>query len=100
MCQQYIELTQKMKEKLKTYNDKLKVFLKCILRTIPFMHDLSDESIEEVTYHLKQKYYDPGEIIFRAGDQVEHILLITRGEVDLLMNIENHDFVVHHLYQG
>ena len=26
--------------------------------------------------------------------------MITRGEVDLILNIDNHDFVVHNLYQG
>jgi signal-transduction protein with cAMP-binding, CBS, and nucleotidyltransferase domain len=89
-----------MKAKLKTYNDKLKVFLKVMLKAIPFMRNLSAESIEEVTYHLKQKYYDPNEVIFRPGDPVNQIYLVTRGEVNLIVNIENHDFIVHNLYQG
>lgn len=100
MCQQYPSLTEKMKAKLKTYNDKLKIFLKVILKSIPFMKNLSAESIEEVTYHLKQKYYDPNEVIFRPGDPVDQLYLITRGEVDLIVNIDNHDFIVHNLYQG
>jgi len=100
MCQQYVGLTDKLKAKLKTYNDKLKIFLKLILRSVPFMKKLCNDSVEEVTYHLKQRYFDPDEVIFRAGDQVEYIYLITRGEVDLIVNVDKHDFVVHNLYQG
>ncbi|CAI2375579.1 unnamed protein product [Moneuplotes crassus] len=100
MCVQFPDLKDKMKENLKKYQDKLKLFLKVILRAIPFFQDLSEESIEEITYHLKQKSFDSNEVIERAGETVDRICLVTRGEVDLILNIENHDFVIHNLYQG
>lgn len=100
MCHQYVDVREKLKQNLKSYTDKLKMFLKFTLKSIPFMRNLSDEAIEEVTYHLKQKYVDENEIIYRAGEKVDKIYLITRGEVDLLVNIQAKDFVIHRLYQG
>ena len=67
MCQQFGDLAKKLKENLKGYQDKLKVFLKVSLGDLPFFRNLSKDSIEEVTYHLKQKYYDPNDIIVRGG---------------------------------
>ena len=67
MCQQYGDLVSKMKENLKGYQDKLKIFLKMSLKDIPFFSNLSEDSIEEATYFLKQKYYDQNDIIVREG---------------------------------
>ena len=67
MCQQFGDLAEKLKENLKGYQDKLKLFLKVSLVNIPFFRNLSENTIEEITYLLKQKYYDPNEIIKRAG---------------------------------
>ena len=100
MCQQYVDFADKMKKNLKTYQDKLKMFLKVSLKAIPFFSDLKENTIEELTYHLKQKYYEPSEIIVRAGDPVDDIHLITRGEVDLILSIHNQEFVAHNLFQG
>lgn len=100
MCQQFPDLEVKMKENLKKYQDRLKLFCKLSLKEIPYLKKLSEKSLEEITYHLKQKYYDANDIIFRAGDAVEDIDLITRGEVDLILNVDNHDLVLHNLYQG
>lgn len=100
MCQQFVEVRLRLKHKLKSYNDKLKVFLKTLLQSIPFMSDLSNETLEEVSYHLKQKYYDADEIIYREGDKVDSILFVTRGDVELLLNIQGQEFIIHNLYQG
>ena len=57
----------KDEEEFKNYQDRLKSFLKVSLKYIPFLKNLNGEIIEEITYHLKQKYYDPNEVIFRDG---------------------------------
>jgi CRP-like cAMP-binding protein len=100
MCRQYNDLSLRMKVNMKKYQDKLKIFLKIIIRGVPYFNDLSEDSIEEITYHLRQKYIEPDEIIFRAGDPVDYLRIITKGEVDLITRVENHDLVVHNLYQG
>lgn len=100
MCQQYNELSIRMKRNMKNYQDKLKQFLKIVIRGVPFFKNLSEDSIEEITYHLKQKYYQTDEIIFRAGSPVDYLQIITKGEVDLIMKIDNHELVSHNLYQG
>ena len=65
-----------------------------------FMKNLSDKCIEEITYNLKQEYYEANDIIFRKGDSVEKIYLVTRGEINLLLDIDGKSFELHRLYQG
>lgn len=100
MCRNFLEVRDKLKERLKNYNDKLKLFLKFSMRQIPFMKNLSDKCIEEITYNLKQEYYEANDIIFRKGDSVEKIYLVTRGEINLLLDIDGKSFELHRLYQG
>lgn len=100
MCHQFVDVRVKLKDNLKNYNDKLKVFLKLSLRNVPYMKNLSDEVIEEITYNLKQKYYEDSDVIYRAGSLVENLYIVTRGEVNLMMSIEGHSFQLHRLYQG
>jgi CRP-like cAMP-binding protein len=82
------------------YNDKLKAFLKIVIKNVPYMCNLDDDTVNEITYHLKQKYYDKDDIIYKPGDKVDSIRLVTRGEVSLTVNIEGKDFTFHTLYQG
>ena len=100
MCQQYYEVRNKLKEKLKTYSDKMKLFCKTSLNALPFLDNLKDEIIEEIAYHLKQRYYKQDEVIYRVGDPVENIYFVSRGEIELIYKFKEHDFVLHYLFQG
>ena len=100
ICQQYVELRYKFREKLKTYNDKMKIFFVSSLKSVPFLNDLSNDIIDEISYHLKQKYYHTDEIIFKAGEPAANWYIISKGEVELLYNYDGHDIVTHYLYHG
>ena len=100
LCQQYIELSYKLREKLKSYNDKIKLFFYTSLRSIDFMSNLDNDIIEEITYHLKQTYYNADETICKAGDYVANLYFITRGEIELVYHINGFDIIIHNLYQG
>jgi CRP-like cAMP-binding protein len=100
MCQQFVDVSENLKKKMKEYNDKLKAFLKIVIKNVPYMCNLDDETINEITYHLKQKYFDKDDIIFRAGQPVSNLYLVTRGEVSLTLTLEGKDFIFHTLYQG
>jgi len=50
MCQQFVDVTDKLKVKMRTYKDKLKAFLKIMLRNVPYLQALSNETIEELTF--------------------------------------------------
>ena len=80
MWQQYFKIRNKLKEKLKTYSDKMKLFWKTSLNSLPFLDNLKEEIIEEIAYHLKQKYHKEDEIIYRTGDSVENIYFVSRGD--------------------
>ena len=100
LWQQFVELRFKFREKLKTYNDKMKILLVSTLSSIPFFSGLSHEIIEEITYHLKQKYFHADEFIFRSGESADNFYIITKGDVELLFNHMGHDIVCHYLYPG
>ena len=55
--------------------------------------------MEEIYYHLKPEYYEKQQIIFRTGKTVDKIYFIVSGEVDLLLDINNEEFVIDTLYQ-
>jgi cytochrome c553 len=60
-----------LKKKMKSYKDSYKTFQKEVLKSIDYMSNLSDDSIEEISYYLKQEDFEKDKIIFRAGDPVE-----------------------------
>ena len=100
LCQQYVDLSYRLREKLKSYNDKIKLFFYTSLKAVDFIANLSNEVINEITYHLKQVYYKADETIFKINDPVDNIYFISRGEVELLYHINGNDIIVHNLYQG
>jgi CRP-like cAMP-binding protein len=100
MCHQFVEVTEKLKRKMMTYKDKLKAFLILTLRQVPFLMKLKEDLLEELTFNLKQRYIDKDSIIFRAGEKVDNLYFITRGEVNLSFKMEGKEFILHNLYQG
>ena len=100
LWQQYVDLSSKLREKLKSYNDKIKLFFFTSLKSIYFMKSLDDHIIEEITYHLRNKNYNADEIVYKIGDPADSLYFITRGEVELFFSVNNFDIVIHNLYQG
>ena len=95
---QFYGFYTKLKQKIKNYNDPYKIFLKELLRSVDYLSNLSDDSIEEISYYLEQLDYEKDKIIFRAGDPVSSIHFITNGRINVTVNINDTDVPIDTLY--
>jgi CRP-like cAMP-binding protein len=89
-----------LKNKMKTYNDTYKIFQKEILRSVDYMTNLTDDSIEEISYFLKQVDFEKDKIIFRAGDPADCIFFITNGRVQISVNSNDNEIIIDTLDRG
>jgi cGMP-dependent protein kinase len=75
-----------LKNKMKTYNDNYRLFQKEIIRSIDYMANLNDDSVDEISYCLKQVDFEKDKILFRAGDVADCIYFIASGHVQISAN--------------
>lgn len=54
-----------------------------LLANIPLFESLTEEDLNGLTIRLEEKYYAPGEIIFRQGDEGSSLFVIEDGGVDI-----------------
>lgn len=90
----------KLREKIKSYKDTYKMFVKEILRSVDYMSNLSDDSIEEISYFLKQVDYEKDKIIFRAGDFIDKIYFVINGRIKISVNINDTEVFIDSLSRG
>lgn len=101
LCREFEDLVPKLRNKIKSYSDSLKQFLVSIVKVIPYMSDLSEYTLEDIAYHMKQKFYDKGEVVFNQGESMKGaILIVSKGELELLYKIDDREFRMHVLSQG
>lgn len=65
-----------LSKEMSKYQDPWKIYLKSLLRGVPYFANLDDEIIEELSYELHMHYYDSEYSVFIQGDEVEQIHLI------------------------
>lgn len=53
------------------------------LRRIPLFQSITDEHLEELTRAFERREFGAGEVLFEAGSDPAHFLLLVRGEVAL-----------------
>lgn len=94
------EAMDKLKSGRKNYQDHWKLFQKDLLKYIDYIKHCSEETVEELTYYLKEQTYDIGDTIFNAGQVVDRINFITNGEVDIIVKIGKKEAVLDTLYQA
>lgn len=94
------EALQKLKDGRKEYQDEWKIFLKDNLRYIDYIKNLSDETVESLTYCLKEEMYDAGSFVFKAGAPVDKLYFIASGEVDIIVKIGKKEATLDTLYQA
>lgn len=65
-----------------------------------WMENISEESREEISFHLEHKFYENNQILFRAGDYVDKIFFIGSGEVEIIVSLEDVDMVMETCGEG
>ncbi len=55
-----------------------------ILKGLPFFTGLPAEDITSINGHFRERGYEPGEVIFYAGDSVKRLYVVASGKVKLL----------------
>jgi CRP-like cAMP-binding protein len=94
------ETMEKLKNGRKNYQDQWKVFQKDLLKYIDYIKHCSEDTVEELTYYLKEQNYEIGDTIFSAGQIVDRINFITNGEVDIIVKIGKKEAILDTLYQA
>ena len=96
----HIPVLTALKAKRKEYQDEYKLFIKDILRFIDYIKTVSEETVEELTYFIKEVSFEVDTMIFRAGAVVDRVYFIAEGEVDIIAKVGKREAVLDTLYQG
>ena len=100
LSHQFKEFVPKLKQKMKSYDDNLKRFLISIVKIIPFMKDLPIEVEETASYFLNQSFYNKGDVIFKEKEDIDKVIIVSKGRIELCYNIEDQETAIHYLTPG
>lgn len=78
---QFPEIYQSLREKIKTYNDFDMKFKLQMVRNIPYFRNIDSHILYEIMYMLKPKLYEAGSLIVAAGDEVNDVYLLRSGSI-------------------
>ncbi|CAI2372401.1 unnamed protein product [Moneuplotes crassus] len=99
-----ITLLKRMEKKIhKNYQDKWKKFMITALRNIEFLEtsNISDETIEEITYKVNTVSYSAGSYLFKQNQRCTDIIIVASGEVIISINNNQlYDIKLDILYPG
>jgi CRP-like cAMP-binding protein len=96
----YQDALKVLKDGRKNYQDEWKIFMKDNLRYIDYIKNMKEETIEELTYFLREEIYQAGDIIFKSGEPVNKLYMIANGEIDIIVKIEKKEVILDALYQA
>ena len=65
LCIQFPEVAQRIKERMSRYKDRNTLFRKSIIRNTDITDGLSDRTIEELSYGLKELFLEQGTFLFK-----------------------------------
>jgi ABC-type multidrug transport system fused ATPase/permease subunit len=70
------------------------------LRAIPLFEHLADEALQKVANRFLLERYAAGEVVVRQGDPGDKLYTISRGEMDVLLEIDGQPQLVNTLKEG
>jgi phosphoserine phosphatase RsbU/P len=72
-----------------------------LLAKIPFFTDLPDDELDRLAAELEVVNLKSGEILFREGDPGEHLYVVVKGELEILMAPDTHnELILNVLHEG
>jgi CRP-like cAMP-binding protein len=100
VCSVYTWFQEKLKQHLKTYKDNMRKYQMKLIRSVDYMNNLKDTTLEEISYHLKQAHFEQNKVIFRAGEPIDCIYFLVHGVVNILINVGDREIIIDSLTQG
>ena len=94
------EALEILKSGRNNYQDNRKLFMKTLIRYVGYIKQYSEETVEELTYLLKQETYNAGDIMFKQGYLVKKIHLVAIGEIEIMVNFGKKEVVLDTLFQA
>lgn len=77
-----------------------KLFKKELLRQLDICHNLDNDLIEELSYGMKDEFYDIGSFLSRYGDYANKIIFIADGTACCSIKLDNQEIDIEYLYRG
>lgn len=96
----YPDTLKALKDGRKNYQDEWKIFMKDNLKYFDYVKNCSDQTVEELTYYLREEMYQAGDVIFKAGQEVNKVYFIASGEIDIIVKIGRKEVLLDCLYQA
>ena len=82
--EKFPSLYKRFRDKIKDQYDDINFkYRKYILRLVPIFENLSDNSIQELLYLMKQKTYQDKKVIVKRGSLVSKIYIVKQGTVQV-----------------
>ena len=94
------EALEILKSGRNNYQDNRKLFMKTLIRYVGYIKQYSEETVEELTYLLKQETYNAGDIMFKQGYLVKKIHFVATGEIEIMVNFGKKEVVLDTLFQA
>ena len=64
------------------------------------MKDLPIEVEETASYFLNQSFYNKGDVIFREKEDIDKVIIVSKGRIELCYNIDGQETAIHSLTPG
>lgn len=101
LISKFPEIKNLMIDRVKDYDDNLKIFFEKALTSIDYMQGIPEDAMNEMIFSFTPEQLEKGQIIFEVGDEANEMFIIQNGMVEIYTTMENGvDFVIERLYRG
>jgi CRP-like cAMP-binding protein len=94
------EFEKAMRKFSHRYNWGRKRFLLDKFQKIEFLKKCHKNAQNEVMFSLKQKYYSVGDIVQAKGEEIERIIIIEKGLLEIFTEFEGNEFIFEFFGEG
>lgn len=54
-----------------------------MIKNVPYLKNIDENLVEEILYSLKPKRYEAGTVIVKRGENVDHLMFLKVGEIQV-----------------
>jgi len=94
LCHLFPEIKKKLHDGMINYKDPYKKWQKIQLQNINYLKEISQVTLEELTYKLGHEFFEEGQVIFKNGDEISKIYILANGTVDTYVSLSDEDLIL------